>query len=82
MLHKKKDRTECGNFRGSSLLAHTGKVLCKVIAGRLGDYCVREGILPEDQCGFRPQPSTIYMMFVTRRLQELAKKKDTRCSCA
>ena len=76
MLHKKKDRTECGNYRGISLVAHAGKVLLKVIAGRLSDYCEREIILPEEQCGFRPQRSTVDMMFVVRRRQEL-RKKDT-----
>ena len=75
VLHKKKDRTECGNYRGISLMAHAGKVLLKVIAGRLSDYCQREGILPEEQCGFRPHRSTVDIMFVVRRLQELAKKK-------
>ena len=65
VLHKKKDRTECG------------KVLLKVIAGRRNDYCKRENILPEEQCGFRPQRSTVDVMFVVRRLQELARKKDT-----
>ena len=77
MLHKKKDRIECGNYRGISLVAHAGKVLFKVIAGRLSDYCERDNILPEEQCGFRPQRSTIDMMFVVRRLQELPRKKDT-----
>ena len=77
VLHKKKDRTECGNHRGISLVAHAGKVLLKVIAGRLGDYCERGNILPEEQCGFRPQRLTVDMMFVIRRLQELALKKDT-----
>ena len=71
VLHKKKDRTECGNYRGVSLMAHAGKVLLKVIAGRLSDYCERENILPEEQCGFRTQRSTVDMMFVVRRLQEL-----------
>ena len=33
-------------------------------------------ILPEEHCGFRPQRSTVDMMFVVRRLQELARKKD------
>ena len=32
VLHKKKDRTECGNYRGISLVAHAGKVLLKIIA--------------------------------------------------
>ena len=76
-FHQKKDRTECGNYRGISLVAHAGKVLLRVIAGRLSDYCERENIRPEEQCGFRPQRSTVDMMFVVRRLQELARKKDT-----
>ena len=77
VLHKKKDRTECGNHRGISLVAHAGKVLLKVIAGSLSDYCERENIMPEEQCGFRPQRSMVDMMFVVRRLQELTRKKDT-----
>ena len=74
VLHKKNDRTECGNYRGISLVAHAGKVVLKVIAGRVSDYCERENILPEEQCGFRPRRSTVDMMFVVRRLQELARK--------
>ena len=77
VLHKKNDRTECGNYRGISLVAHAGKVLLKVIAGRPSDYCEHENILPEEQCEFRPQRSTVDMIFVVRRLQELAQKKDT-----
>ena len=77
VLHKKKDWTECGNYHGISLVAHAGKVLLKVIADRLSDFCERANIPPEEQCGFRPQRSTVDMMFVLRRLQELARKKDT-----
>ena len=75
VLHKKKDRTECGNYRGISLVAHTGKILLKIIARRLSEYCERVGILPEEHSGFRTNRSTIDMMFVVRRLQELARKK-------
>ena len=74
---KTKDRTECDKYAGTSLVAHAGKVLLKVIAGRLSDCCERENILTEKKCGFRPQRSTVDMMFVVRRLQELARKKDT-----
>ena len=77
VLHKKKNRTECGNYRGTSLVSHAGKVLLKVIAGRLSDYCKRENILLEQQCGFGPQRSTVDMMFVVRRLQKLAREKGT-----
>ena len=76
VLHIKKDRTECGNYRGISLAAHAGKILLKIIARRLSEYCERVGILPkEEQRGFRPNRSTTDMMFVIRQLQELARKK-------
>ena len=75
--HKKTNRTKCGNCRGISLVAHAGKILLKAIVRRLSDYCEREGILPEEQCGFRPKCSTVGMVFVVRRLQELARKEDT-----
>ena len=35
VLHKKGDKTECGNYRGISLVSHAGKVLLKVAARRL-----------------------------------------------
>ena len=76
VLHKKKGRTQCGNYRGISLVAHTGKILLKIIARRLSEYCEHVGILPEEQSGFRPNISTTDVMFVIRRLQEeLARKK-------
>ena len=56
-LHKK-DRTECGNYCGISLVAHAGKVI-------LEDF-----FLPEEQYGFRPRRSTTDMMFALRRLQK------------
>ena len=42
VIYKKKDRTECNNYRGISLVAHAGKVILKVIAGRVSDCCERE----------------------------------------
>ena len=62
--HKKKNRTECGNYRGTLLVAHAGNILLKVIARRLSEYCERVGILPEEQSGFRPNRSTTDMVFV------------------
>ena len=75
VLHKNKDRTEYGNYRGISLIAHAGKIMLKIIARRLSEYCKRVGILPEEQSCFRPNRSTTDIMFVIRRLQELARKK-------
>ena len=76
VLHKKEDRTECGNYRGITLVAHAGRILQKIIARRLSEYCERVRILPKEQSGFRPNRSTTDMMFVIRRLQELARKKQ------
>ena len=77
VLHKKKDRTECDNYRRLSLMAHSGKAVLKIVANRLSDFCEEAGILPEEQCGFRPQRSTTDMMFVVRRLQELRRTSNT-----
>ena len=74
VLHKKGDKTESGNYRGISLVSHAGKVLLNLVARRLSAYCEAKGLLPEEQCGFRPDRSTTDMMFVVRRLQEVGRK--------
>ena len=74
VLNKKKDRTECGNYRGISLVAHTGKVLLKIVAARLSAYCEARNLLLEEQCGFRPHRPTTDMMFAVRRLQDFGRK--------
>ena len=48
VLHKKKDRTECGNYRSISLVARAGKVLLKIVAMRLSAYCEARNLLPEE----------------------------------
>ena len=75
VLYEKSDRSNCNNYRGISLLSHAGKVLLKIVANRLSDYCEAHGILPDEQCGFRPERSTVDMLFVVRRLQELARRR-------
>ena len=74
VLHKKKDRTECVDYRGTSLVAHAGKVLLTIVATRLSAYREVRNLLPEEQCGFRPHCSTTDIMFAVRRLQELGRK--------
>ena len=82
VLHKNGDKTECGNYGGISLVSHAGKVLLKVVARRLGAYCEAKGLLPEEQCGLRPDRSATGMMFVVRRLQEIGRKAGVSPSCA
>ena len=74
VLHKKDDKTECGNYRSISLVSHAGKVLIKVVGRRLGAYCEAKGLLLEGQCGFRRNRSTTDTMLLVRRLQEVGRK--------
>ena len=74
VLHKKKDRAQCGNYRDISLVAHAGKVLLKIVATRLSAYCEAMNLLPEEQCGFHPHRSTADMMFAVQKLQEMGRK--------
>ena len=75
VLHQKKDRPDCNNYRGISRVVYAGKVLLKMVASRLSNYCEAKELLPEEQCGFRPARSTIGMLFVVRRLQELGRAR-------
>ena len=73
-LYKNKgDRSDCNNYRGISLLSIIGKVFARVILKRL--QVLAEGIYPESQCGFRPQRSTIDMIFSLRQLQEKCREQ-------
>ena len=67
--------TECGNYKGISLVTHVCNKLLEIITRRLSEYCERVGTLPKENIAFRPNRSTTDMMFVIRRLQELARKK-------
>ena len=75
VVYKKSDRSNCNNYRGISLLLHAGKVLLKVVTNCLSDSCEVHGILPDEQCGFRPERSNVDMLFAVRRLQELARRR-------
>ena len=50
-------------------MAVAGKVLAKVMLHRLVNI-ITEELLPESQCGFRKNRSTVNMIFMARQLQE------------
>ena len=69
-LYKNKGpRDACGNYRGISLLSIAGKILARIMLNRLLSS-ISEQNLPESQCGFRPDRSTIDMVFTVRQMQE------------
>jgi hypothetical protein len=67
-LFKKGDKTICGNYRGISLLSTAGKIMTRIIVNRT--VMALESMLPEAQCGFRRNRSTVDMMYSARQIQE------------
>ena len=81
VFHKKGDKTECGNYRGISLVSHAGKVLFKVVARRLSAYCEAKGLLPEEQCGFRPDRSTTDIRLWFAGSRKLGERQERLSIC-
>ena len=74
-IYKKGDRTDCGNYRGISLLSIAGKIFARILLNRVSTHITPE-VVPETQCGFRGNRSTIDMIFYLRQLQEKCIEQD------
>ena len=74
-IYKKGDRTDCGNYRGISLLSIAGKIFARILLNRLSTHITPE-VVPETQCGFRGNRSTVDMIFCLRQLQEKCIEQD------
>ena len=67
-IHKKGSRQECDNTRGISLLSVPGKVFSRVILNRMTEKV--NGVLRENQCGFRKGRGCSDQIFFLRQLIE------------
>ena len=67
-LPKKGNLTDCGNWRGITLLSVPAKVMGRVIITRL--YDAVDGLLREEQAGFRSGRNTVEHIFVLRNIIE------------
>ena len=74
-IYKKGNKSDCGNYRGISLLSIAGKIFARILVNRLSTYITPE-VVPETQCGFRGNRSTMDMMFCLRQLQEKCIEQD------
>ena len=74
-IYKKGDRTDCGKYRGISLLSTAGKIFARILLSRLSTHITPE-VVPGTQCGFRGNRSTVDMICVLRQLQEKCIKQD------
>ena len=70
----KGSRKECGNYRGISLPSIAGKIVACMILSRLNDKITPH--VPETQCGFRNNQSTMDMVFSLRQIQEKCTKPN------
>ena len=67
-IPKKGNLRSCDNWRGISLLEVMGKVVARIIQGKLQKLAERE--LPESQCDFRKGRGCKDMVFTIRQLTE------------
>ena len=75
-IYKRKgDKSICDNHRGISLLCIAGKILTRILLNRLS-IDLADNVLPESQCGFRAQRSTIDMIFAARQVQEMCREQN------
>ena len=74
-IYKKGDRTDCGNYRGISLISIAGKIFARILLNRLSTHITPE-VVPETQCGFRGNRSTVDLIFCLRQLQEKCIEQD------
>ena len=55
VLHEKKDRSDCNNYRGISLVAHSGKVLLKWSRPASATTARSKGYSPKNSAAFAPR---------------------------
>lgn len=74
-LYKGKGKkTECGSYRGISLLEAVGKVFARLLLNRMNNTVCPE-VIPESQSGFRAGRGTVDMIFSARQLVEKCKEQ-------
>jgi len=66
--YMKGDKTDCGNYRGISILSTTYKILSNILFSRLTPHA--EEIIGDHQCGFRCNRSTTDHIFCDRQILE------------
>jgi len=72
-LYKSKgDRTVCGNYRGISLLAVTGKIFTRIVLNRIQNLIDKQ--LLEQQAGFRRNKSTVDQIFTLKLIMEKSQE--------
>ena len=74
-IYEKGDQTDCGNYRGISLLSIAGKIFARILLNILSTH-ISPDVVPETHCGFIGNGSTVDMIFCLRQLQEKCTEQD------
>ena len=72
-IPKKGDLSECGNWRGITLSPIALKIFCKILLNRMEP--VLDGLLRDEQAGFRRGRGCNDQIFVVRHLMQQANEK-------
>ena len=79
-IYKRKgQRSDCGNYRGLSLLDVAGKFFVKVMASQF-NIDIAEKLVLDSQCGFRADRSTSDSIFVCRQLLKIKTESNINLS--
>lgn len=70
LYNNKGSKSNCGNYRGTSLLSVAGMIFTRILPNQL--IMETERGLPEAQCGFRPGCSTVDMILSSDRCRRSA----------
>ena len=78
ILFEKGDRSQCGNYRGISLLSVVGKLFAEILLQRLKR--VAEKFCPQSQSAYRESRSTIDGILTLRQLMGKTKNNVRICT--
>ena len=78
-IYKEGDRTDCGNYRGISLLSIACKIFAGILLDRLSTH-ITPDVVPETQCGFRSNWSTVDMIFASGNYKKSALSRIDHCT--
>lgn len=73
-----KNRMEISNYRPISLLSCLGKIVEKIIQGRIDNFTTTNNVLPDEQFGFRKEHCTVRQ--TTRLYTDITKNFNKRAS--
>ena len=80
-IFKSGDRHNTNNYRGITLLSCIGKLFTRVINDRLTTWADKNGVINENQLGFRKGRGTVDCLFILNGLIQMMLSKGKKLYC-